>query len=251
VIDVNADLGEGFGVWPAAADADILPLVTSANVACGFHAGDPVRMRETVALAAAHGVVLGAHPGYPDLLGFGRREIGASPEDVAAYVIYQVGALDAIARAAGSRVRYVKPHGALYNRASREPAVARAIAYAVKAVDPALALLGLAGSALVRAAEQAGIRAVREAFIDRGYRPDGSLVPRGEPGALLDDVDAAAERAVRMAKERTVAAVDGTDIRVEADSLCVHGDGRDAVRVLTAVRAALAAAGISVAPFIR
>jgi UPF0271 protein len=250
-IDLNADLGEGFGPWPAAADAEILPLVTSANVACGFHAGDPVRMRETVTLALQHGVTIGAHPGYPDLLGFGRRELGASPAEVAAYIVYQVGALDAVARAAGARVRYVKPHGALYNRAVRDPEVARAIADAVRSVDRELALLGLAGSALVRAAEAAGLRAVREAFIDRGYRADGTLVPRGEPGALIERPEQAADRAVAMVRERAIAAVDGSRVPIEADSLCVHGDGREAVPVLRAVRARLAAEGIGVAPFVR
>lgn len=250
-IDLNADLGEGFGPWPAAADADILPLVTSANVACGFHAGDPVRMRDTVTLALQHGVTIGAHPGYPDLLGFGRRDLGASPAEVAAYIVYQVGALDAVARAAGARVRYVKPHGALYNRAARDPEVARAIADAVRSVDRELALLGLAGSALVRAAEAAGLRAVREAFVDRGYRADGTLVPRGEPGALIERPEEAADRAVAMVRERATTAVDGSRILVEADSLCVHGDGREAVPVLRAVRARLAAEGIGVAPFVR
>jgi UPF0271 protein len=248
-IDLNADLGEGFGAWAPSADAELLPLVTSANVACGFHAGDPVWMRETVTLAAQHGVTIGAHPGYPDLLGFGRRELAASPAEVAAYVVYQVGALAAVARAAGTRVRYVKPHGALYNRAARDPAVAMAIAEAIRGVDPELALLGLAGSELVRAAESVGLRAVREAFLDRGYRADGSLVPRGEPGALIERPEVAAERAVRLVREGAVSAVDGSRVAVRADSFCVHGDGKAAVPVLRAVRARLAAEGIAVAPF--
>ncbi len=251
IIDLNADLGEGYGAWAPVADANILPLVTSANVACGFHAGDPVRMRETVSLATRHGVTIGAHPGYPDLLGFGRRELGASPEEVAAYVVYQVGALGAVARTVGGRICYVKPHGALYNRAARDPAVARAIADAVRSVDPALAILGLVGSALVRATEAAGLRAVREAFIDRGYRSDGTLAPRSEPGGLIEDPEQVAERAARLVRERAVSAVDGSTIPIDADSLCVHGDGRDAVAVLRAVRARLAAEGITVAPFAR
>jgi UPF0271 protein len=250
-IDLNADLGEGFGRWSLDGEAEMLRLVTSANVACGFHAGDPVRMRETVALARRAGVIIGAHPGYPDLLGFGRREMGATPAEVGAYVVYQLGALQAVARAAGAEVAYVKPHGALYNRAAREPEIASAIAEAVAAVDPALALLGLAGSALVAAARQAGLRAVREAFIDRGYEPDGTLVPRDRPGAFIEDPAAAADRAVGLARDRTVIAVDGQPIPVEADSLCVHGDGARAVATLGAVRAALESAGIAVRAFAR
>jgi 5-oxoprolinase (ATP-hydrolysing) subunit A len=250
-VDLNADLGEGYGAWPAPADADLFPLVSSASVACGFHAGDPGRMREAAALAARHSVVVGAHPGYPDLLGFGRRELGASPREVADYVAYQVGAMIACARAAGTRVAYVKPHGALYNRAARDAEIARAVAEGVRAADPTLALLGLAGSALTTAARGAGLRAVSEAFLDRGYQRDGSLVPRGIPGALLEDPEAAAVRAVCLVREGTIEARDGTVLRVEAESLCVHGDGARAVAVLRAVRARLAVEGIGVAPFIR
>ena len=250
-IDLNADVGEGYGAWPAPADSDLFPLISSASIACGFHAGDPGRMRETAALAARHAVVVGAHPGYPDLLGFGRRELGASPREVADYVAYQVGAMLACASAAGTRVRYVKPHGALYNRAARDSEIARAIAEGIRAADPGLALLGLAGSALLAAARDAGLRAVSEAFLDRGYQRDGSLVPRGSPTALLADPQAAAARAVRLVREGTIGAVDGTVLRVEAESLCVHGDGARAVAVLQAVRARFAADAIAVAPFIR
>lgn len=250
-IDLNADVGEGYGAWPAPADSDLFPLISSASIACGFHAGDPGRMRETAALAARHAVVVGAHPGYPDLLGFGRRELGASPREVADYVAYQVGAMLACASAAGTRVRYVKPHGALYNRAARDSEIARAIAEGIRAADPGLALLGLAGSALIAAARDAGLRAVSEAFLDRGYQRDGSLVPRGSPTALLADPQAAAARAVRLVREGTIDAVDGTVLRVEAESLCVHGDGARAVAVLQAVRARFAADAIAVAPFIR
>jgi len=250
-IDLNADVGEGYGAWPAPADSDLFPLISSASIACGFHAGDPGRMRETAALAARHAVVVGAHPGYPDLLGFGRRELGASPREVADYVAYQVGAMLACASAAGTRVRYVKPHGALYNRAARDSEIARAIAEGIRAADPSLALLGLAGSALLAAARDAGLRAVSEAFLDRGYQRDGSLVPRGSPTALLADPQAAAARAVRLVREGTIDAVDGTVLRVEAESLCVHGDGARAVAVLQAVRARFAADAIAVGPFIR
>lgn len=250
-IDLNADLGEGFGAWPATADAELFPLISSASVACGFHAGDPGRMRESAALAARHSVIVGAHPGYPDLLGFGRRELGATPREVADYVAYQVGAMIACAGAAGARVRYVKPHGALYNRGVRDPDIARAIADGIRAADPGLAFLGLAGSPLLAAARDAGLRGVSEAFLDRGYQRDGSLVPRGSPGALLEDPEAAASRAVCLVREGTVDAADGTVLRVQAESLCVHGDGARAVAVLRAVRARLGAEGITVAPFVR
>lgn len=250
-IDLNADLGEGFGAWPAPADAELFPLISSASVACGFHAGDPGRMRDSAALAARHSVVVGAHPGYPDLLGFGRRDLSATAREVADYVAYQTGAMMACAGAAGARVRYVKPHGALYNRAVRDPEIARAIAEGIRAADPGLALLGLAGSPLMAAARDTGLRGVPEAFLDRGYQRDGSLVPRGAPGALLDDPEAAAARAVRIVREGAVDAADGTVLRVQAESLCVHGDGARAVAVLRAVRTRLALEGITVAPFIR
>lgn len=250
-IDLNADVGEGYGAWPPPADAELFPLISSASIACGFHAGDPGRMRATAELAARHGVAVGAHPGYPDLLGFGRRELGASPIEIGDYVAYQVGAMMACAAAAGSRVRYVKPHGALYNRAARDPEVARAIAEAVRAADPSLALLGLAGSALLAAARDAGLRPVPEAFLDRAYQQDGSLVPRGQPGALIDDPPVAAARAIKLAREQVVETVDGRVVRVAAESFCVHGDGARAVAVLRAVRERLAAEGIGVASFLR
>ena len=250
-IDLNADVGEGYGAWPAVADTELFSLISSASIACGFHAGDPTRMRETASLAARNRVMVGAHPGYPDLLGFGRRELGASAPEVRDYVTYQVGAMMACAAAAGTRVRYVKPHGALYNRAVREPAIARAIAEGVRAADPNLALLGLAGSALLSSADEVGLRPVAEAFLDRGYRKDGSLVPRDQLGALIHDPSIAATRAVRLVIERVVETADGAIIPVAAESLCVHGDGAQAVLVLRAVRQGLAAAGISVAPFSR
>jgi 5-oxoprolinase (ATP-hydrolysing) subunit A len=250
-IDLNADLGEGFGAWPAPADAELLALVSSASIACGFHAGDPTHMRATAALAARNAVAVGAHPGYPDLLGFGRRELGASPREITDYVAYQVGAMMACAAAAGTRVRYVKPHGALYNRAVREPAVARAIAEAIRLVDPRLALLGLAGSTMLTAAGEAGIPAAAEAFLDRGYRDDGSLVPREQPGALIGDPAVAAARALSLVRDRTVDTVSGGRIPVVADSLCVHGDGARAAAVLRGVRERLTAEGVQIAPFAR
>lgn len=247
-IDLNADLGESYGRWTLD-DAALLDVVTSANVACGFHAGDPLTMRGTVALAAGRGVVIGAHPSYPDLIGFGRRELAASSEQIEADVLYQIGALQGVCAAAGTRVRFVKPHGALYNRAARDRVAADAIVAAVRAADPTLVVLALAGGELVRAAERAGLRAVAEAFVDRGYRADGTLVPRGDPGALLDDADAVAARALRMVRDGVVQAVDGTDVPVAPGSLCTHGDGPLALALARAVRRRLEGAGIRVAPF--
>lgn len=248
-IDLNADLGEGFGPYRPAADGDLLALVTSASIACGFHAGDPVVMRETVAGAVRHGAAIGAHPGYPDLLGFGRRALAASADEVTAYVIYQIGALDAVCRAAGTRVRYVKAHGALYNRAVGDPGTAAAIAEAVRLVDPSLVLLGLAGSALVEAGHAAGLRTAAEAFVDRAYLGDGTLAPRGGAGAVLTDVAAVAARAVRLAVDGVVTATDGRELAVRADSLCVHGDTSGAPALLRAIREALDIHGVAVAPF--
>jgi len=248
-IDLNADLGEGSDAWESSADRKLLGLVSSASVACGFHAGDPVRMRRIVIEAARLGVSVGAHPGYPDREGFGRRELNATPDEITAYVTSQVGALIGCATAEGVRVRYVKPHGALYNRAARDPDTARAVAEAVRKVDASLAVLGLAGSGMVGAARAAGLRAVPEAFLDRGYAVDGSLLPRDQPGAVIADPDLAAERALRLVREGTIAAVDGSPLHLRAESFCVHGDGPRAVELLSTVRAALEGAGVTVAPF--
>lgn len=249
-VDLNADMGEGFGRYRLD-DGALLGIVTSASVACGFHAGDPVVMRETVTAAAHNGVVIGAHPGYPDLAGFGRRELAASPAEIEAFVVYQVGALYGVCAAAGAKLRYVKAHGALYNRAARDMAAADAIARAVRAVDPSLALLGLAGSAMITAAQHAGLRAVSEAFVDRAYRGDGTLVPRTEDGAVLTDIGEVAERALRMVQFGIVRAIDGVDITVRADSFCTHGDGPNAVAIVRAVRTRLEQAGVRIEPFAR
>jgi UPF0271 protein len=248
--DHNADMGEGFGRYRLN-DEQLLDLVTSASIACGFHAGDPVVMRESVIGAVRRGVVIGAHPGYPDLVGFGRRELAATPDEIHAFVAYQVGALQGICAAAGGRLRYVKPHGALYNRAARDEAAADAIARAVRAVDGSLALLALAGSAMIAAAQRAGIRAVSEAFVDRAYRADGTLVPRGESGAVLSDIESVAERALRIVQEGRVRAIDGSEIELEAESLCTHGDGPHAAAIVGAVRRRLEADGVTVAAFAR
>jgi UPF0271 protein len=249
-IDLNADLGEGFGVWRLGDDDALLEVVTSANVACGFHAGDPVTMRRVCAVAAERGVTIGAQVGYRDLPGFGRRRIDIDPDELAADVLYQVGALDACARPAGSRVRYVKPHGALYNTAADDRRQADAVATAVAAFDRSLPLLGLPGSALADAAQAAGLTFVPEAFADRAYLPSGRLVPRSEPGAVIDDPYDVVARAAAMAVQQRVTATDGSTLTVEARSLCVHGDTPGAVYLATEIRRTLVDAGVSLAPFV-
>ena len=248
-MDLNSDLGEGYGRWTLGDDAALLEIVTSANVACGFHAGDPATIDRTVRTAVERGVAVGAQVSYPDLVGFGRREIDVPPGDLTADVLYQLGALEAFARAAGSRVRYVKPHGALYNRIVRDPVQAAAVAEAIRRYDPALPLLTLPGSAAAAAAAEAGIEAVGEGFADRAYTGDGRLVSRREPGAVLEDPGRVAARAARMATEGRVGTVDGGEVAVEVRSLCVHGDTPGAVELARAVRAALEAAGVVLEAF--
>ncbi|MFJ3491247.1 LamB/YcsF family protein [Leifsonia aquatica] len=248
-VDLNSDLGESFGAWTMGDDDALLSVVTSANVACGFHAGDPATMLATCRTAAERGVAVGAHVSYRDLAGFGRRSMEVPADELRAETLYQLAALDGIARVAGTRVSYVKPHGALYNRIVRDTVQARAVAEAVAAFDPSLALLGLAGSEIERETGAAGLRFVREAFVDRAYRADGTLVQRSEPGAVLHGDDDIAERALRLVTEGRVIAVDGTDIPVEVDSLCVHGDSPDAVVMARAVRRRLDEAGIAVEAF--
>ena len=248
-IDLNSDLGESFGAWTMGDDAALLQVVSSANVACGFHGGDASTMLSVCREAATNGVTVGAHVSYRDLAGFGRRAMDVPPAELRDEVLYQLAALSGLARVAGTAVRYVKPHGALYNRIVHDERQANAVVDAVVAFDPSLALLGLAGSAVERAAGEAGLRFVREAFVDRGYRSDGTLVPRTEPGALLSDEAEIAARAVRMVTDGTVTAVDGEEVTVRVDSLCVHGDTPGAVAMALAVRAALAAADIGVEPF--
>jgi 5-oxoprolinase (ATP-hydrolysing) subunit A len=249
-VDLNADMGEGFGRY-SLDDSELMGVATSASIACGFHAGDPMVMRDAVMRARDRGVVIGAHPGYPDLVGFGRREVAATPAEIEALVVYQIGALQGVCSAAGCRLRYVKAHGALYNRAARDAAAADAIARAVHSVDASLALLGLAGSAMMGAAERVGLRGISEVFVDRAYNNDGSLVPRSESGAVLSDVTAIAGRALSMIETGMVRTRDGTAIRVHAESLCTHGDGPRALEIVRAVRAHLEGAGITVAPFVR
>jgi UPF0271 protein len=248
-LDLNSDLGEGYGHWALGDDAALLEVVTSANVACGFHAGDPATIDRTVRTATEHRVAIGAQVSYPDLVGFGRREIDVAPDDLTADVLYQIGALEAFVRAASSRVRYVKPHGALYNRIARDPVQAAAVVDAIRRYDPALPLLTLPGSAAMRAAEEAGIPAVAEGFADRTYTAEGRLVSRREPGAVLHDPGQVATRAVVMATEGRVETVDGGEVAVEVRSLCVHGDTPGAVELAKAVRAALDEAGVTLEAF--
>jgi UPF0271 protein len=245
-IDLNADVGESFGPWPMGADDGLIPLVSSVNIACGAHAGDPATILRTVELALRHDVAIGAHPGYPDLAGFGRRDLDMTASDLRASLIAQVGAIQAAARVAGARVRHVKPHGALYNRATRDAGLATTIAEAIRDLDPELILVGLPGSASIAAARAAGLAVAEEAFADRRYEADGSLRSRLLPGALLSPTDAAAQ-AVSIARRGTVAAGDGSRLAVRADTVCIHGDSPDAVGIAQAVVAALGEAGIPVA----
>ena len=246
-VDLNCDVGESFGAWALGADAEVLAHVSSANIACGFHAGDPATMRRTVDLAIERGVAIGAHPGLPDLAGFGRRVIEVTPDEVYEMIVYQVGALAAFAGAQGARLAHVKPHGALYNMAATRAPLADAIARAVRDVDRDLMLFGLAGSKLVASAQSAGIAAVEEVFADRRYAADGTLVPRNTPGAVIDDTPAAVRQAVRMVHERVVTAIDGTEVPVRAGTICIHGDTPGAAEHARALRIALRDAGIDVA----
>ena len=249
VIDLNSDLGEGFGAWRMGDDAAMLDIVSSANIACGFHAGDPAGLLSVLRMAAARGVAVGAHVGYPDRVGFGRRAMDVAPADLTADVIYQIGALSGLARAAGTRVAYVKPHGALYNTIAADARQADAVIAGILAVDPALVLMGLAGAPVLERARAAGLACMAEAFADRGYAPDGTLLPRGAPGAVLHDPDDIARRMVTLAQEGTVTAADGTVLRIAARSICVHGDSPGAVEMARTLRARLTAAGIAIAPF--
>ena len=249
-IDLNSDLGEGFGRWQLGDDEALLDVVTSANIACGFHAGDPDILRRVCAQAAERGVVIGAQVGYRDLAGFGRRSIDMPADSLTNDVIYQIGALDAFARVAGSRVRYVKPHGALYNRVVHDEAQAAAVVAAVAAYDVTLPVLGLPQSAFLRLAAAAGLTTVGEAFADRGYTVEATLVPRSMPGALVTDPQQVADRVVRLATDGVVSSVEGTDVEVVARSICVHGDSPGAVALAVAVRQALVAAGVEIVAFL-
>jgi UPF0271 protein len=249
IVDLNADLGESFGVWKLGDDEAMLDVVTSVNVACGFHAGDPATLLRTCRAAAERGVRIGAQVGYHDLTGFGRRFIDVEPDELTAEIIYQIGALQAIAQAAESTVSYVKPHGALYNTIVSHHDQARAVASAVHTVDPALAVLGLSGSVFFAEAEDLGLRTVPEAFADRAYRSDGQLLSRRAPNAVLHDVDEIADRVASMVKSGRVTAVDGSTIPVTVESVCVHGDSPGSVQIAHAVRDRLLADGVELRAF--
>jgi len=247
-LDLNCDMGESFGPWRMGDDEAVLAHVTAANIACGFHAGDARTMHRTAELAHARGVAIGAHPSLPDLQGFGRREMKVAPQEVYDFILYQIGALAGICRALGARLRHVKPHGALYNMAARDAALAEAIARAVRDFDPHLVLYGLAGSQLVRAAQDAGLRAANEVFADRTYQPDGSLTPRSRADAMISDPVQALAQVERMLQGGEVVATDGSVVRIQADTLCIHGDEPGAATFARAIRHALEGWGVEVAP---
>ena len=247
-VDLNSDLGESFGRYKLGLDDQVIPLVTSVNVACGMHAGDPVVMRRTVKFAAEAGVAIGAHPGYPDLQGFGRRDLALPPDEAYAFVLYQVGALAGFCRAEGVKLAHVKPHGQLYNRAAVDAPFAAAIAQAVADFDPSLTLVALAGGELARAGKEAGLRVAQEFFADRNYTDEGTLVPRSQANATIADEKFAVERVVRVVREGTIESATGKTIEVAADTICVHGDNAHALEFARDIREALTAAGIELRP---
>ncbi|KAE9655832.1 LamB/YcsF family protein [Pseudomonas sp. PB105] len=248
-IDINSDLGESFGAWSMGDDDAMLDVVTSANVACGFHAGDPAGILRTLKAAAARNVTIGAHVAYPDKVGFGRRNMDLASDELTADVIYQIGALQGLAKAAGTSVRYVKPHGALYNTIAHDRRQALAVIAAIRAIDPTLILVALAGSELIEWARNEGLQCVAEAFADRAYTPQGTLVSRREPGAVLHDPQLVAQRMLRLVQDGTLEAIDGTLTRIQADSICVHGDSPAAVAMARELRRVLEQANLSLQPF--
>lgn len=247
-VDLNCDLGESFGAYKCGMDEEVIPFISSANVACGFHASDPLVMEKTVAMAAKYGVAVGAHPGYPDLVGFGRRNMNVSPEEVKAMVQYQIGALMAFCRSKGVALQHVKPHGAMYNMAGKDENLAMAVCRGIQEVDESLILLGLAGSRMMEAAKKIGLRFASEVFADRAYEEDGSLVARTKPGAMITDEELAVTRVVRMVTEGKVTSVTGKEIEITADSICVHGDGPKALAFVEKIRKALSEHQIGICP---
>lgn len=245
-IDINCDMGESFGAYRLGSDEAILPFVTSVNIACGFHAGDPSVMKRTVAAVLERGAAIGAHPGLPDLAGFGRRNLDITPEEAYDMVVYQVGALYGFVTAAGGKMQHVKPHGALYNMAASNYALAEAIARAVRDMNPELVLFGLSGSELVKAGQAVGLRCAHEVFADRTYQADGSLTPRRESNALITDTEEAVQQVIRMVKAGVVRAVQGVDVAIQADTVCIHGDGTHALAFAQSLRQRLSAEGIVV-----
>ena len=249
-VDLNSDLGESFGRYTLGMDADILQLVSSANVACGYHASDPLVMNKTIAMAKEAGVRVGAHPGFPDLMGFGRRNMDVSPAEAKAYTLYQLGALDAFCKAHGVKMQHVKPHGAMYNMAGKDYALSKAICEAIYEYDKDLIVMALSGGELVHAAEDMGLKVAREVFADRAYEEDGSLVNRRKEGAMITDENEAISRVVRMIKEQKVTAITGKDIPIKADSVCVHGDGVKALAFVKKIRETLTAEGVEIVPLV-
>lgn len=247
-VDLNCDLGESFGAYKCGMDEEVLPYISSANVACGFHASDPLVMEKTVALAKAQGVCVGAHPGLPDLVGFGRRRMDISPAEAKAMVQYQIGALLAFCKAKGVHLQHVKPHGALYNMAGKDAALAQAICEGIQEVDEKLILLGLSGSEMLKAAKRIGLKAASEVFADRMYEEDGSLVARTKPYAVITDEELAVSRVVQMVRRGTVTAANGKEIEIQADSICVHGDGAKALAFVKKIRRHLEAEKIAIVP---
>lgn len=248
-VDLNCDLGESFGAYKIGLDGEVIPYISSANIACGFHASDPVVMAHTVAMAKEHGCSVGAHPGFPDLMGFGRRQMQITPEEAKDYIIYQVGALAAFCRSQRIRLHHVKPHGALYNMAAVDDSLARAVCEGIYVVDPELVLLGLAGSELLKAAEDTGLRYASEVFADRAYNEDGTLVSRKLPGAVITDEALAVQRVLRMVNEQKVTSITGKDITIRPDSICVHGDNQKALQFVQKIRDALIKEKIEIKPF--
>ena len=247
-VDLNSDLGESFGSYTMGCDELVIPVITSANVACGWHAGDPLVMDKTVGMIAEAGIAVGAHPGFPDLMGFGRRTMAISPAEAKAYTTYQLGALEAFCRAHHLTLQHVKPHGAMYNQAGKDYELAKAICEAIRDYDDELIVMALSGGQLIKAAEDLGLRAASEVFADRAYEEDGSLVNRRKPGAMITDEDEAIARVVRMIKEQRVTAITGKDIPIRADSVCVHGDGPKALAFVTKIRETLTAEGVALTP---
>lgn len=247
-VDLNSDLGESFGRYTLGSDGKIIPLISSANVACGFHASDPLVMDKTVAMAAEAGIRVGAHPGFPDLMGFGRRNMNITPEEAKAYTLYQLGALDAFCRSHGVKMQHVKPHGAFYNMAAKDYWLSKAICEAVREFDDSLIVLALSGGETAKAAAGLGLRVALEVFADRAYEEDGSLVDRRKEGAMITDENEAIARVVRMVREQKVRAITGKDIPIRADSICVHGDGAKALAFVEKIRVTLAAEDISILP---
>lgn len=235
-VDLNCDLGESFGNYTLGMDKDVLPLISSANIACGYHASDPLVMRDTVRMAAGYGVGIGAHPGFPDLMGFGRRNISVTPAEAKAYVTYQLGALYGFCKSQNVAIQHIKPHGALYNMAGKDYALAKAICEAVYEFDPEIILLGLTGSEMIRAAKDMGLLCANEFFADRAYEEDGSLVNRRKEGAMITDEQEAIERVIRVIKEQKVKTITGKDISLKIDSICVHGDGAKALQFVQMIR---------------